>query len=140
MPAGDRKYLLLAKRRLTFTSSSVVAPFLCCSSRVDDRWYTVPRRPLTVVSPLAPPCPVLTLGATADDAILAAADILETINVFSVSSLPEKMHNKRLIVSTYRRQSAYTTLRFATVRFTTIRINGPIYGDSIFDFSVMLPV
>lgn len=38
MPAGDRKYLLVAKRRLIFTSSSAVVPPFCFFSRVDDRW------------------------------------------------------------------------------------------------------
>jgi hypothetical protein len=73
MPAGDRKYLLEAKRRLTFTSSSVVSSF-CFSSRIDDKWYNVPRRPLTTVFPLALPPPVLLTVVT--PRALVEADIL----------------------------------------------------------------
>ena len=76
MPAGEKKYLLVAKRRLTFTSSSV-AVSVCCPSIIDDRWYNVPRRPLTGLTMVAVFPPLLLSVAAADDAIFAAADILK---------------------------------------------------------------
>jgi hypothetical protein len=83
MPASDRKYLLVAKRLLILTSLRVVVPSFCCSSTMDDRWYSVPRRPLIAVSPVAPPPSVPLPTANPDDAIFAAADILEKNKSFS---------------------------------------------------------
>lgn len=76
MPAGEKKYLLVEKRRLIFTSSSVVVPS-CCSSIIDDRWYNVPRRPFTGLSPVLVLPPLVLIVATPDDATFAAADILK---------------------------------------------------------------
>ena len=64
MPAGDKKYLLLAKRRLVFTSWSVAVPFFCSLTK-DDRWYNVPRRPLTGLKPVPVlPSLLLTVATT----------------------------------------------------------------------------
>lgn len=76
IPAGDRKYLLVAKRRLIFTSSSVAVSF-CFSLADDDRWYNVPRRPLTGLNPVRV-LPSLSLTvATPDDETFAEAGILK---------------------------------------------------------------
>jgi len=76
IPAGDRKYLLVAKRRLIFTSSSVAVSF-CFSLADDDRWYNVPRRPLTGLNPVRV-LPSLSLTvATPDDETFAEARILK---------------------------------------------------------------
>jgi hypothetical protein len=76
MPAGDKKYLLVAKRRLTFTSSSVGVP-VSRSSIIDERWYNVPRRPLTGFTPLPVLVSLLLTVVAPIDTTFAAADILK---------------------------------------------------------------
>ena len=88
MPAGDKKYLLVAKRLLTFTSSSVAVP-VCRSSLIDDRWYNVPRRPLTGFIPLSVVVALLLNVATLDDfsffaALLLAVFTVDDFSVFAV--------------------------------------------------------
>ena len=96
MPAGDKKYLLVEKRRLIFTSSSVAVP-LCCFSTTDDRWYNVPRRPLTGLKPLPP---LLLTVASSYDTNFAGTDILKKCigkdTVMTRLCLPELAVSMRL--------------------------------------------
>jgi hypothetical protein len=124
MPAGDKKYLLVAKRLLIFTSSSVVVP-LCCSSRMDDRWYNVPRRPLTGLSPLPVLPPMVLTAATSDDAIFAAEE--EILKKFIGKYTVIKMFCLAVLAL-----SMFPRFKFMKICIYDLPVyDGPVYGDFV---------